>query len=575
MTEDSMLQQVIAAIQEGDHTRARDLLTRMIKATPNNSDYWVWMSSVVDNPRERTYCLQEALRLNPQNQIARRGLILTGGLPPDEGQVQNPPIRRKWTIREPVKVEIQSTVPTLPLKRLIFYSASGIVAVGLLIFGLIFIKPAPRAPAPTQGPPPTAHPSATFLPTNTLVVRTRMPTFVGPTPLWMLLPATYTPTPFYGSTPHPLTEAYRSGVKRFEQGAWDDVIMFMQQVIVNEPYASDAHYYMGEAYRNKNEYDKAIEEYDRAIQTDMRYAPAYLGRARAAYARDAGADVLPDLQKAIELDPQLGEAYLMQAALYLAREDIPAALASLVEAEQLLPESPWVYLYEARANLAINHIDEAVNQARKANQLDRTLLSSYRTLAEALQAAGKPADSLEPIGTYLIYASTDAKAQVMLAKAYLAWEKPDLAIQALGDAIAADNQLISAYLLRGEIYLDQQNPTAALEDFNAALEIDAKSIPAYLDKTRALLVTGDYKTALQQMKKVAQLAKSESELAGLYYWRAQVYEGLEESDLAREDWQALIALPAEALQPGWADFANQHLAPQATPTPPVDSTPTP
>ena len=82
--EDSMFAEVLAAIDHNQRARARDLLTRLIKANPGQSDYWVWMSAVVDTPKEQIYCLKEALRVDPQNKTAQRGLAILGVLPPDE-----------------------------------------------------------------------------------------------------------------------------------------------------------------------------------------------------------------------------------------------------------------------------------------------------------------------------------------------------------------------------------------------------------------------------------------------------------------------------------------------------------
>jgi hypothetical protein len=57
-----------------------------------------------------------------------------------------------------------------------------------------------------------------MIPTMTPLVRSPTPTFIGPTPLWMLMEATYTPTPLYVNTPHPISEAYRIGIRAYQRG---------------------------------------------------------------------------------------------------------------------------------------------------------------------------------------------------------------------------------------------------------------------------------------------------------------------------------------------------------------------
>ncbi len=73
-----MLTEAIAAIRVGDRHRARDLLSRLLRTDSANAEYWIWMSAVVDTPQERSYCLESALRLDPTNRAATRGMVILG-----------------------------------------------------------------------------------------------------------------------------------------------------------------------------------------------------------------------------------------------------------------------------------------------------------------------------------------------------------------------------------------------------------------------------------------------------------------------------------------------------------------
>src|SRR5512147_2564555 len=84
MAEDTMFQEAVDALRRGDKARARERLTLLLKAEQTNPTYWIWMSAAVDSAKERVYCLQTALKLDPENATAKRGLILLGALPPDE-----------------------------------------------------------------------------------------------------------------------------------------------------------------------------------------------------------------------------------------------------------------------------------------------------------------------------------------------------------------------------------------------------------------------------------------------------------------------------------------------------------
>src|SRR5512143_1490917 len=91
--ENTILREAVEALRLGDRMRARDLLTRMLKADQNNATYWVWLSAAVDTQKERLYCLQSALRIDPNNAAAKRGLTMLGALPPDDS-VQPFPVNR-------------------------------------------------------------------------------------------------------------------------------------------------------------------------------------------------------------------------------------------------------------------------------------------------------------------------------------------------------------------------------------------------------------------------------------------------------------------------------------------------
>src|SRR5574338_767959 len=81
---DIVFQEAVEALKEGKKARARELLTGLLKSNQNNPTYWVWLSATMDTPKERVYCLQTALKLDPENVTAKRGLILHGALPADE-----------------------------------------------------------------------------------------------------------------------------------------------------------------------------------------------------------------------------------------------------------------------------------------------------------------------------------------------------------------------------------------------------------------------------------------------------------------------------------------------------------
>ena len=69
---DTIFQDAVNALRSGDKPRAKELLTLLLKTDQNNPTYWIWLSAAMDSTKERIYCLQTALKLDPENATAKR-----------------------------------------------------------------------------------------------------------------------------------------------------------------------------------------------------------------------------------------------------------------------------------------------------------------------------------------------------------------------------------------------------------------------------------------------------------------------------------------------------------------------
>ena len=75
-----MLKEAIRIIQAGDKQTGQRLLVQILKNDPNNEVAWLWLSDTATSDKERRYCLDRVLAINPNNQPAQQGLRL-GKLP--------------------------------------------------------------------------------------------------------------------------------------------------------------------------------------------------------------------------------------------------------------------------------------------------------------------------------------------------------------------------------------------------------------------------------------------------------------------------------------------------------------
>jgi len=585
MAEDIMLQEAIEAIRQGQRVRGRDLLTRLLRANQSNPLYWLWMSTVVESAKERIYCLQAVIRLDPENSAARQGLVLLGAMSPDESMKPVPLVKRKWDVPVPEDSSPKGILAfwSNPALRALILIGTSVVVVGAVLIGIFGFGhkavPVVIRPTKTPGPPPTFSATPTFIGKPVAEQSTPSPTSSGPQPLWMSLEATYTPTPLYVNTPHPISEAYRAAQRDFTRGEWEAASSYFQQAAGVDPTSPDIPYYMGETLRLMGDYQKAIAAYSQSISIDPGFAPAYLGRARAKLALDPKANVEADLQKAVDSDPNFVDAYLDQAAYFLDQGQVEEAQSDLDIAAELGSESPFLYLYRAKAEIILGDVKAALEDARSAYNLDRTILPVYKIYGQASLLNGDYYHALGLLNTYLLYEEEDASAWLLLGRAEVGFDAPDRvysklpgyldyssALDAFDQAFKLDDKLPDLYFYRGLAYLAEGEGQKAVNDLLRARSLDSGSFPVNLALGQALLSAGRIRDGYNQIKSSEPLAETDLQMAAFYYWRALALASSGNLKEAQADLQALQDMPAEIVPSGWVSDVQRNIALLITPT---------
>ncbi len=86
-------QRGIRAAKAGDKDEARHLLQLSIRLEPENEAAWLWLASVSRDNRERVFCLQKLLEINPENETARKALDAANQAPePTIKRLPNAPV---------------------------------------------------------------------------------------------------------------------------------------------------------------------------------------------------------------------------------------------------------------------------------------------------------------------------------------------------------------------------------------------------------------------------------------------------------------------------------------------------
>lgn len=590
MPEDVMLQEAIRALRNGERSRSRDLLTRLLRTDAQNPEYWLWMSAAVQTVQERIYCLQRVERLDPLHPGARLGLRLAGALPKAAAPPAGPPLRRRWTVPE-----ISETRPRHSLSltaRVLLILCMGLFLIGALTWYSFSRSASRRAvaqrPTHTAGPPPTytatptyiggqPSPESTPLPENTPRQASTQPPSAGkPASPVVALEATFTATPLSVNTPHPISEAYRLGLNAFSGSDWEAAAGYFGQAGRDEP-SADLFYHLGESYRMQADYEQARRAFLQSLELDPNFAPAHLGLARTARALDPKADILPELNRALQSDPEFGEAYLERAAIHLERNALEEARADIDEAARLFPDSPLVSYYQARLALLNDHPAAALKAAQKAREQDPTLLPVYQVLGQAALLRADWDTAVEALQIYLASRPEDSAMWAALGRALSSGTAPDYpgAASAYSQALALDEEYFEALYGRGQAYLALGEGQAAVNDLVAARRAAGTSLnrpenitlrfELELNLGRALLAAGRAPEARKVLKTIH--PNTGDQRAALTYWQARAAEADGDPADASAFWRALLELPAGDVPVHRRDYAARRLSALATPTP--------
>jgi len=585
MAQEKMYKAALEAINQGQTARARDLFTRLLRSDSSKAEYWLWMSTLVDTGQERIYCLESALRVDPDNEAAKRGLIILGARQADKDVTPAPIIRRHWekdigSVSEPPKSLLRRFWGN-PVVRLASLLVAAAVVVGLIFGGIYGTRPQPEQPViikvtpfPTRTPEPTLSPTAT----RTLVVRSPTPTFIGPTPLWMFLTVTYTPVPIYVNTPHPVIEAYRASIRAFEQSNWISMLGFLDQALTAEPNSPDLLYYKGEAYRMMGKLQDAVIEYGKALKINPYFAPAYLGRALTYEKINPKADIEGELNYAIEYDPYYVDAYLTRARIKIDHNNPLAGLDDILIAEALFPNHPMVYVLRAQAYLKLNDLSAAMQNAQLGYELDQTSLPAYLTLAMVNLAIQDTQQAIHYIDIYLLYSPQDAHGWAVKAQAEYQTGNVDQALSACNQGIAADEENAASWYYCGLIHLGQGDPRTAVNDLVTAVNLDLLNFDYSVALGKSLWADDRLSMAIRQFNSAETLAADDSQRAVVYYNRAQIYEQASNTTEAKADWGLLLSLPPEQVPADWRTLALERWGffnpPTPTDTPTLTRVPT-
>jgi tetratricopeptide (TPR) repeat protein len=438
--------------------------------------------------------------------------------------------------------------------------------------------------------------TVTPLPAATRVVRTPIPTDLAGTPIAFFVEATPTNTPIAGLTPHPVYEAYQTGLNAFERGDYEDAIDYFNQVLDLDDDLADVFYLKGEAHRLLDQNGFALQSFDRAVAVNPDYAPGFMGRGRMRIQQNfAGGPA--DMEEAIEIDPTFTEGYIRLAEYYQSQSLWSNVDSTLTAAIENGGGTPLIYIMLSDSQIRLGRYEDALDNALIGSANDPSMEMGYLMIGRAYVAYGinymvPNMDYFEsaiwPLETYLLYEPDDPAGLTALGRAYLEMGRYEEAVPLFDRAIEINQRYAQAYVSRALFWIREGLYEDAVDDLITARRYAPDTFEISLTLGRAYYLLEEYGQAQDALNPLVEQARNsnatvlkERRLAEVYALLALIYETnplLEDDAILRWQWIMELenALPQtrqmaldhlRQLTGGDVDFPTTSATPTRTPTP--------
>lgn len=371
---------------------------------------------------------------------------------------------------------------------------------------------------------------------------------------------------------------YRKGDKASAKAEFDIAIKLLASQFVGEKTAELLNE-RGDAFRGKEEYERAIADYNEALRLKPDFDEAYIKLGNAYFQKEDYDHALSAFTDAIGVQPDYVDAYASRAAAYRKKQAWDKAIADYDAAISRNPAGAVLYDYRGACLREKGDNERAADNFRKAIELNPKLADAYIGLAlihrdkkewdQAIEnfkaaVALKPSNEgyLNLLGiAYRLKGDSDSamvsyeKALVLnpkladahVGKAILFRDKKDYdaAIAETNAAIAIEPENANHYNSLGSIYADKADFDLALASYDKSLALKPNLMDSHLGKA---IIYRDKHQYYQQIDELGQALQIELSHAFVYLSRAWTYVNLGEYDRALNDFSEAIRLDPKHAQ---------------------------
>jgi tetratricopeptide (TPR) repeat protein len=341
-------------------------------------------------------------------------------------------------------------------------------------------------------------------------------------------------------------EAYFSRYCACEGEDIDQVLAVYDRAIKLRPDYSWGYERRGDAFVQKGDLARAIEEYNSATRFDPRNRSAFVSRG-IIYARNGDHDrAIQDYDQAIRLNPKHPIAFVWRAASYRQKGDVDRSIRDLDEAIKINPKDEVSLFSRGRDYHGKGDYDHAIRDYDEATRLNPKGYLTFWWRGIAYQRKGDVAQAALDYDQAIKLKPDEGLLFVHRGYATAALGDLDRAIQDYDQATKLSPAEQLAFFHRGNAYRDKGDYDRAIADYAEAMRLAPGNSSHFANRGLAYTGQGNVERALADY---AEALRLNPKFGLALYGRAITYSNSGQYDLAIADYDAALGLDADWAEP--------------------------
>ena len=273
-----------------------------------------------------------------------------------------------------------------------------------------------------------------------------------------------------------------------DQGGYHQALFDVDKLANITPRSADGFIHRGEVYKDKGNFDLALQDYSEAVELNAEDVKTYFGKdiiARLYGAMGRLTEAMREIEKVTQDNPYF---------INISTEDLKKVIEDV--REQKIKEELAIHLFKGRMFNSMDLTDEAFREYNRAiaDNPDYSVSYDIRGLAyfnrednEKAMADYSKALELNP---------KDIVACNRLGVRYKEQQNYEKAIELFNKALELNPMNAKTYKNRGDAYYDKKEYDRAIADYDAAIQLYNQFNDAYLNRGLALHNKGNYDQAI-------------------------------------------------------------------------------